>query len=236
MKTFLFLSIHLFIFFIGKSQSLSYTDPAIAYQRVLLEKGSEGTYQQIGNFKVIGTQFLFGDKLISTAYAGNQKSSNIKLGYNTFNQTVELYMSDNSFKIIKTASEIDSFTILNGNSEYIKEDLSFQSSKFLKSKLKDCFLQVIFAGPKFSLFKSYNSTLDYVSTNYIQSELRQFTVDFTYYYYDSALGQLKKIKLNRDKLLSEFKSVNNADNIVSEEAFSINPEKAAINIFKIANN
>jgi hypothetical protein len=214
---------------------MSYTDPAVAYQRVLIEKGQEGTFQQIGNFKVIGSQFLFGEQLLGSAFIGNQMSSKIKLGYNLFNQTAELYMSDNSLKIIKNTAELDSFVILAGQSDYIYQDLKFHSSKLYPSSLKDCFLQQIYKGSKYSLFKSYTATLDYVSTNYIQSELRQFTVDYLYYYYDHQKKSFKKIKLSKRKLSEEFNSFKVPDNLVEDAAYDLQPETAAQLIFQFIN-
>ena len=215
---------------------MSYTDPAVAYQRVMIEKGQEGSYQQVGNFKVIGTQFLFGDQLTGAAYVGNQMSSNIKLGYNMFNQTVELYMNENNLKIVKSPAELDSFVILSGQSDFIKNNLSFHSSKNYPSSLKDCFLQILYKGEKYSLFKSYNAILDYVSTNYIQSELRQFTTEFLYYYYDHQKKSFKKLKLSKRKLNEEFSSKNIPDNLVEDAAFDIQPEIAAQIFFQFINN
>ena len=232
-------SILLFLFSFSiniiNAQALSYTDPGAGYMKIMLEKGDEGSYQLVGNFKVIGTSFLFGEKNNGNAYAGNDKSENIKLSYNTYNQKVDIYVNDQSSKFTKLPSEIDSFTINKSGSQYIKEDLLFFSSKIVQPSFKDCFLQVIYHGDRFSLYKAYNSTLDYVSTNYIQSELRQFTLEYLYYYYDAQTKELKKIKLSRKKVIDEFKSTMDVSSYLNDDTFNSQPEKAMQIIFEALN-
>lgn len=201
----------------------------------MLEKGDEGSYQLVGNFKVIGTSFLFGEKNNGSAYAGKDQSENIKLSYNTYNQKVDVYVDDQSAKFSKSPSEIDSFTMKKSGSQFIKEDLLFFSSKIIQPSSKDCFLQVIYHGDRFSLYKAYNSTLDYVSTNYIQSELRQFTLEYAYYYFDAQTKELKKIKLSRKKIIDEFKSTMDVSSFLNDELFNTQPEKVMQIMFEALN-
>ena len=215
----------------SKAQALSYTDPAAGYLKVMLEKGDEGSYQLIGNFKVIGTSYLFGERNNGSAYAGADKSENIKIGYNTYNQKVDISLDGVNNNFSKSPAELDSFVINKSGSQYIKDDLLFYSSKIVKPDFKDCFLQVIYHGNKYSLYKAYTSTLDYVSTNYIQSELRQFTLEFTYYYYDVQTKELKKIKLSKKKISDEFKSIMDVSSYLEDDLFNSNPEKAMRLIF-----
>ncbi len=217
------------------SQALSYTDPAAGYLKVMLEKGSVGTYQQIGNFKVIGTSYLFGERLNGSAYSDKEKSENVGLSYNMYKQQVDIYPNQSNFAIIKPADEIDSFVIFNAASQFIKEDLWFYSSRFYDSELPDCFLLLVQNGRRFKLFKSYKATLDYVSTNYIQSELRQFSIDYAYYYYDSKNKGLKKIKLTKKKITDEFSSTMDVAEILDRYNVNTNPEQALKAIFEQLN-
>jgi len=217
------------------AQALSYTDPAAGYLKLMLEKGDEGSYQRVGNFKVIGTSYLFGEKNNGSAFAGNDKSENIKLGYNTYNQKIDVSLDGANTNFSKTPSELDSFIINKSGSQFIKEDLLFYSSKIVQPSFKDCFLQVIYHGERFSLYKSYTSTLNYVSTNYIQSELRQFTLEYVYYYYDSQTKELKKIKLSRRKVIDEFKSTMDVTLYLNDELFNTQPEKAMQIMFEALN-
>lgn len=219
----------------SNAQALSYTDPAAGYLKLMLEKGDEGSYQLIGNFKVIGTSYLFGEKNNGSAYAGKDKSENIKLGYNTYNQKIDISLDGAGTNFIKSPSEIDSFILNKSGSQYIKEDLLFYSSKIVQPSFKDCFLQVIYHGDRFSLYKAYTSALDYVSTNYIQSELRQFTLEYVYYYFDAETKELKKIKLSRKKIADEFDKIINVSSYLNDELFDAQPEKAMQIMFEALN-
>lgn len=217
------------------SQAASYTDPAAGYLRVMLEKGSEGTYQQIGTFKVKGTSYLFGEKLKGGIYTKTEKSEHVELGYNTYSQTVDVNLNGVQ-SIVKKASEVDSFIIYNNNSTFLKKDLLFYSSNLITPKAKDGFYQVISTGPKFNLYKGYTSTLDIVSTNYIQSDLRQFSLDYNFYYTNNSTKELKKIKLSKKKIIDEFKNVMDVSIFLDEDELEKNPEVALIKVFNTLNN
>ena len=215
------------------SQAASYSDPAAAYLKVMLEKGSEGTYQQIGTFKVTGTSFLYGEKLTGNVYARTEKAEQTKLSYNTYSQKLDVYNNNAELPISLGVEEVDSFIIM--KSGFVKDNLSFYSSSIIDSKFKSCFLQLVDAGKRFNLFKAYNSILDIVSTNYIQSDLRQFTLQYDYCYYDKNTNTLKKIKLNRKKIIEEFKSVANLEDLLENENLNNNSENTLISIFQILN-
>ncbi len=231
----LFSLLFFFPVFKADSQALSYTDPAAGYLKIILEKGSEGTYQQVGNFKVIGTSYLYGERLNGSAFAKNEKSENVGLSYNLYKQQLDVYPNQSNFAIIKPADEIDSFVMYKSASQYIKEDLSFYTSRLFDNNLPDCFLLMVQNGERFKLFKSYKATLDFVSTNYIQSELRQFSIDYTYYYYDVKSRGLKKIKLTKKKIAEEFASIMDVSEILDHQSISTNPEQTLKAIFEQLN-
>jgi predicted RNA-binding protein with PUA domain len=217
------------------SQAASYTDPAAGYLRVMLEKGSEGTYQQIGTFKVKGTSYLFGEKLKGGIFTKTEKSEHVELGYNTYSQTVDVNLNGVQ-SIEKKVSEVDSFIIYNNNSAFLKKDLLFYSSKLITPKAKDGFYQVISTGPKFNVYKGYTASLEIVSTNYIQSDLRQFSLDYNFYYTDNKTKELKKIKISKKKLVDEFKNVMDVSIFLDEDEMEKNPELALIKVFNALNN
>ena len=217
------------------SQAASYTDPGAAYLKMFLEKGSEGTYQQIGNFKVIGTSYLFGEKLKGGIFTKTEKSEHVELGYNTYNQSVDVNLNGVQ-SITKKAAEVDSFIIYTNNSDYIKNDLLFYSSALVSSKAKDGFYQVISIGNKFNLYKGYAAALDIVSTNYIQSDLRQFTLEYNFYYSDNTTKEFKKIKLSKKKIVDEFKKIMDVSIFLDEEEMEKNPEIAMKKVFYALNN
>jgi len=217
------------------SQAASYTDPAAAYLKVMLEKGSEGTYQQIGNFKVIGTSYLFGEKLKGGIYTKTEKSEHVELGYNTYNQSVDVNLNGVQ-SINKKAAEVDSFIIYSNNSEFIKNNLLFYSSALVSPKAKDGFYQVISTGSKYNVYKGYTAALDIVSTNYIQSDLRQFTLEPNFYYTDNSTKDFKKLKLSKKKIVDEMKSKMDVSIFLDEEELDKNPEIALKKVFNALNN
>ncbi len=233
--SFLFTTLFILHTSVTFSQAASYTDPAAGYLRVMLEKGSDGTYQQIGTFKVRGTSYLFGEKLKGGIYTKTEKSEHVELGYNTYNQSVDVKLNGVQ-SITKKASEVDSFIIYSNNSEFIKNDLLFYSSALVSPKAKDGIYQVISTGSKFNLYKGYNATLDIVSTNYIQSELRQFTLDFNFYYSDNNTKEFKKLKLSKKKIVEELKSKMDVSIFLDEEELNKNPEIALKKVFNALNN
>jgi len=220
---------------LASSQALSYLDPASAFLRIYLEKGSEGTYQQIGNFKVIGTSYLFGEKLKGGIYTKTEKSEHVELGYNTYNQSLDVKLNGVQ-SITKKAAEVDSFVIYANNSEFIKNDLLFYSSALVSPKAKDGFYQVISTGSKYNLYKGYTAALDIVSTNYIQSDLRQFTLEYNFYYTDNSTKDFKKLKLSKKKIVDEMKSKMDVSIFLDEEELDKNPEIALKKVFNALNN
>ena len=220
---------------IASSQALSYLDPASAFLKIFLEKGSEGTYQQIGNFKVIGTSYLFGEQLKGGIFTKTEKSENVKLGYNTYNQSVDVNFNGVQ-SITKKAAEVDSFFIYANNSEFIKNDLLFYSSALVSPKAKDGFYQVISTGSKYNLYKGYTAALDIVSTNYIQSDLRQFTLEYNFYYTDNITKDFKKLKLSKKKIVDDLKKIMDVSIFLDEEELDKNPENALKKVFNALNN
>jgi len=220
---------------LASSQALSYLDPASAFLRIYLEKGSEGTYQQIGNFKVIGTSYLFGEKLKGGIYTKTEKSEHVELGYNTYNQSLDVKLNGVQ-SITKKAAEVDSFVIYANNSEFIKNDLLFYSSALVSPKAKDGFYQVISTGSKYNLYKGYTAALDIVSTNYIQSDLRQFTLEYNFYYTDNSTKDFKKLKLSKKKIVDEMKSKMDVSIFLDEEELDKNPGIALKKVFNALNN
>ena len=220
---------------ISFGQAASYTDPAIAYQRVMIEKGQEGTYQQIGNFKVTGTSYLFGEKLNGGVFTPNERSGNVKIGYNTYTQSLDVYL-DETRSLAKTAVDVDSFIIYGGQGDYLKKDLLFYSAKIINPSIKSSFYQVLSNGNRFNLYKSYNSVLDIVSTNYIQSELRQFSMQYDFWFLDKKTNQFKKIKASRKKIVDEFKDIMDVSPFTDNDELNSNPETALQKIFTVLNN
>lgn len=212
-----------------------YMDNALNYSRLIIQKTAEGFYKQVGMFKVVGTPYLFGEKNKGDLFSSEAKAYNIFLSYNTYNQEVEFYSSGNPDKpLIKEPGSVDSFLIQENVSLGIDHPLKFVYGAHLGSSEKFYFLE-IYAGPQYSVYKKYKSDLGYVTTNYVQSELRQFDLLYDYYYTDSGKGGPKKLKSNSSSIIKEFKNIKDISPVFTNEAFTMNQEEALRVAFEYLN-
>ncbi len=232
---FLFLVATISIVNFSHAQAASYTDPAQAYKRILSEKGSEGSFQRIGNFKVVGTSFLYGGNLLSNVYFKNGSVKNVMITYDTYRQELSFNMGSGDNTLINQLNGLDSFTIRADENTVYKTDLRFVNVEQFDTTQK-LFLQKVATGPRFNLYKSYKSDLSYVSTNYIQSELRQFDLNYDYYYTDIQSPGLKKLKTGSRAVKKEFNDIKDISFIVDVKGYNSNPELSLIKVFTHLNN
>ena len=187
-------------------------DNALNYNRLIKEKTGDGVYKLIGTYKVVGTSYLFGEKNQGNLFSKEANAFNVFLSYNTYNQEVEFYSSSNPDKPLK-----------------------FVYGTHLWSSEK-AFFKEIYAGKRFSLYKRYKSDLGYVSSNYVQSELRQFDLLFDFFYTDSETKTIKKLKPNSSSITKEFKTIKDVSGVINTDELNANPEEALQKIFDYLNN
>lgn len=213
-----------------------WTDPALNHNALLKQKTADGGYTIIGNFKVKGSPFLYGLSHKGNMFSPEAKAYNINLNYNTYNQELEFTSNSNPDKpLIKEPGTIDSFTLLLDVVAGITSNLDFVYGATLGSKDK-AYFQKLYEGPNYSVYKKYKSELNYVSDNYIQSELREYELQVEYYYKSANAKGLKKIKPNAYALTKEFKDVKDLSSVVTADDFSINTDAAFKKAFEVLNN
>lgn len=215
--------------------SRGWTDPALNHNRLLIQHTSEGMYKLIGPYKVVGSSFLYGEHHSADMFAPEVKAYNIFVSYNTYNQEVEFYSNGNPDKaLVKEPGTLDSFIIHQNIDLGIINPLKFVYGSVLGVKDKYYFQEVCM-GKRFSLYKRYKSQLGYVSSNYVQSELRQFDLEYEYYYTDTEGKGIKKIKPNAAGVIKEFKDIKDLSAVVSVDDFTANPENAFRKAFEYLN-
>jgi hypothetical protein len=214
----------------ANAQFLSYLDPAAAYNRIILDQNDRGsTYDMIGQYKVIGTPNLYGESWGDVFASDNNSSKKIKFRYNTYSQTIEIMVNEKGQFLKKKMEDIDSFTILATNESYVKSNLLFVRGTILDDT-KNNFMQIVSIGKNMNLYKAYFTKLGIVSTNYVQSELRQYDLLHEYYYScPSSFSGLKKIKLNKNWVRKEFSKYD--VNVITDKGFSQNSENFLKEIF-----
>jgi len=228
-KRLIYLLIILLLPFIIRAQANSYSDAAQMYNRLLLEKGN--SVVQIGNYKVKGTPYLYGGKQKGELFVKGQNEAIVHISYNTYEQIVEYsFSASNEEQLYKPKGTVDSFKIFKNDDLQIGTDLLFISGKNIFATDND-FYQKVFFGTRFSLFKRYKSDLGIVTTNYVQSDLRQFDLSFDYFYLDTTTKKLKRLKTNPTFLKKEFKDHKEIYSITDNSNFSYDVEKGLIEIF-----
>lgn len=212
-----------------------YMDNALNYSRLIKEKTADGSYKLIGLYKVVGTAYLFGEKNKGNLFSSEAKAYNIQLNYNTYNQEVEFFSSGNPDKpLIKEPGTVDSFTLLSNVSIGINQPMKFIYGPLLGSQDQAFFME-IYAGPRFAVYKRYKSDLGYVSTNYVQSELRQFDLIYDYFYSDSTKPGLNRLKANSSNIIKEFKKIKDISPVFNNDDFTQNQVEALRKAFEYLN-
>lgn len=220
----------------GFSSTTGYVDPALSHNRLMREQNQEGAYKLIGTYKVIGSSYLYGEKHKGDIFSRDEKAYNISISYDTYNQQVEFYSTANTDKpLVKMPGDLDSFIIKRDSSAEISNDILFIYAPLVGSSEKS-YLQVIQAGPRFGIYKRYKSELGYVSSNYVQSELREFDLNVDYFYYDSQTKALKKLKPNLGTIIKEFKSIKDVSPAADKDEFTADPDRVLMKIFLFLNS
>lgn len=216
--------------------SRAWTDPALDHNKLLQQQSGDGTYKLIGNYKVIGSSFLYGEHHQGDMYSSEAKALNIYVSYNTYNQDVEFYSTANPNQaLVREVGTLDSFTIHADPAYGISTPMLFVYGNHIGAKDKSYYLE-LFAGPTYSLYKRYKSDLNYVSSNLGQSDLRQFDLQYDYFYADNQTHTVKKIKANAPAVIKEFKNVKDLSASIADDDYTMNPEGSLKKAFMLLNN
>lgn len=232
-------SVILFVVYLGVlgsvyAQQAAFSDPAKAFNKLLLDKSGEGgPLERVGAYKVKGTAFYFGGELPGSIFLKDGSYQDVLISYNTFNQTVNIYDKSNKPLATKKVADIDSFKVAVKTTDY-RANVKFVSS-FSIGGNDNGFYQILSVGKKYSLYKKYRSDLGIVSDNILQSDLRQYDLLVDYYYAEEGIKGLKKIKLSESSFIKEFKKVKDLSSIVESGAFTYNPEPVLLSAFESLN-
>ena len=213
-----------------KAQQSSYFDAAQAYGRFILET-NPASVTRVDQYKVVGSPFLFGPRMTGNLFAKGETAFNIKLSYDTYHQMIEFYSSANpATPLIKDPGAIDSFSFASNTEVGLLQGLKFISGQVLGKKDDLNFYQLMYEGEKVTLYKKYFTTLGIVSTNILQSDLRQFELQFEYAY-KTRESELKRLKPVYFQVYKELKTIIDIREIVEPQSYSANPDLALLKIF-----
>jgi hypothetical protein len=183
------------------AQSGTGLDPAQNFNLLQIQR-NENKYYRIGNFKVTGTPFLFGEDQTGNVYTIRGSMKRVNLRYNIYSQEVETTTENSAVKILSIyIADIDSFVLI-ANADH-NSDLKFINKKFFQSEDKG-FLQEVMLGNQYSLYKVYKATLEILTTNYAESELREFAVNYNFYYTKPGSKEIILLRNSESFLKKEF--------------------------------
>ncbi len=203
------------------AQQASYVDPAQAYNRILVEKGAN-SYRQVGNYKVIGSPFLFGEKNKGNIYSKPETAKNIELSYNIYNQEVAFYSTANpDNELVKTPGSLDSFLLRANVKAGLSTDVTFIYGPNIGAKDKN-YYEVLFGSGRFKLYKRYTGELGLVTDNIVEADLKQFNIKVDYFYTDSTTQKIKKLKTTAPAIVKEFSSVKDLSSVSNADGLTMN--------------
>ncbi len=206
------------------SELRGWTDPALQHNKLLQQQTGEGMYKLIGPYKVVGSSLLFGQMLKGDMFSAEAKAYNIKLGYDTYNQEVQFLSVQNAGQpLVKEPGTLDSFIIHRDTVAGIQYPMKFIYGSKLGAKDKVYYLE-LFKGDKYSLYKKYASELVFNTNNILQTELRQFDMNYEYYYAETGYAGLKKVKATTGGFIKEFRKIKDLTGLINEGDFPVNPE------------
>ena len=183
-------------------------------------------------FGALFEQALFGGGQNGSIYAKNEFGGDVVISYNTFLQQIEFEVETKE-KMIKELMNVDSF-ILKSDGDNIKEDIKFINAAHTPSDEK-CFFQKVSEGLKFDLYKKYSSRLEIISTNILQSELRQFALSTDYFYLDKTKKAVKRLKIGKSAIVKQFKEYKDLSFYVDDSNLNGDTENGLKEIFRILN-
>ncbi len=209
-----------------QAQSLSYTDPAAAYNRLMIEKNN-GTYTQIGAYKVQGTKYLYGGKLETDVYIKTRlMAEQVLASYDTYDKKLDVFAANTEARI--NFDNVDSFISKTKNGDKYK----FVHADYVEPKEKGFFL-IVASNPNVVLYKYYETQLSIPSENYIDAAAREFSVEYYYYYFDTKLKVLKKMNNTNYKYVVKLLKNNVAESfITNREDYVLNIENSLIKMFE----
>jgi hypothetical protein len=197
MKLLLSTALLLNIFFQLSAQPvLPCCDAAQLINNILIEKN---TFYQVGDFKVLGSPYLFGEDQAGTVYSGSAGVYNINVRYNVYTGFLETTMQKDKGPVSIDLENIDSFS-LTASKEHLS-DLKFINRNLFNPGKKG-YLLVLRSGKNYSLYKLYRSNL--VSPITLRSDWRQFELAYDFYYYNAASQKFKLLHPAASYLKKEF--------------------------------
>lgn len=169
---------------------------------------SDDEYRRIGNYKVKGNSYLLKGNNVSELFSTMGHGSNFSLIYDTYTQELGVVQQGKESFISLSLNDVDSFCMKVDNDKILTGPMMFKNMTKIDPSVKS-YMQVLIAGGKYNLYRSYYADMKNVSVNIAQNNLKEFEIKSDYYFVDNSKGadkKLVKIKASLKNLKEYFKT------------------------------
>lgn len=229
MKKFIFsIFLQVFVF-----HSFGQLDAIGTFNRYVIETWS-GQYVRIGNYKVKGSPFLFGESFPGKVrLMGSNVSQPAKVLYNLYEQKAG---PGTNGEILLTDKLVEEFT-LELPEKYGGVPLTFKHcGMYAKPKLK-CYFNVLAEGPSVAFLKAYRIRVVADPANMMDKELKVFEQYYEYFLINKkGTGEVEQVKLKKKDFENELSSLEGAPAIFKSNQFEYATEGDFIKLVIALNN
>jgi len=202
------------------SNSFSQVDPVGDFNRHLVANW-KGDYIRLGQYRVKGTPYLFGESLPGQiVYKGNKSFKNVNILYDQNKKKAGMDVKNDIYEV---SEAIEEFSITTPK-DYGGQVLVFKNAAdYSNGKVKG-YLNVLADGNKVAFLKSYNIRLAQDQTDLMDKNKRIIDQYSEYYIYNKAAKTLTKIKLKEKDLLKSLNDDKQAKNFISLQGLDASNE------------
>jgi len=186
------MAVRFFLFFLifATTRSYAQVDPVGQFNRHILENWN-GEYIRIGQYKVRGTPYFFGESFPGTITFKGGVKSNAKILYDLYNQKAG---ADVKNSILESDVPLEEFSI-SLPAKFGGNTLLFKSTEAYGNTSLKSYFNVLEDGAKASLLKIFKIKLVSDPSNMMDKEQKIFEQYYEYYLYNKTTKELNKIKL-----------------------------------------
>lgn len=211
--------------------SFAQPNPLGEYNKYIAQNWA-GEYLRIGQYKVKGSPFLYGESFTGTVtYQGGAKSDT-KVLYDLYNQKAGAEYKNG---ILESDKEVEGFSI-SLPAKYGGGSLVFKNAGLYGPSSVKGYLNVLEDGSKFSFFKMFQIKLVPDPSNMMDKELRLFEQYNEYYVYSKATKDLKKIKLREKDIKKELGDEEFVKDFITKNSLNVSQEVDMIKLIQGINN
>jgi hypothetical protein len=211
--------------------SFAQVDPVGQFNRHVIENWKDD-YYRIGQYKVRGTPYLFGESFPGTLTFKGGAKSNANILYDLYNQKAG---ADVKNSILESDLAVDEFTIILP-AKFGGTTLLFKNTDaYGNASLKNYF-NVLEDGAKVSLLKIFKIKLLSDPSNMMDKDLKIFEQYYEYYIFNKNTKELNKIKLKQKDISKQLGDDPFVKNFLATGDFDLTKEVDAIRLIQAYNS